>query len=394
MPPKRTDIDTDDLIVLYETGQSAANIGKQFGISGQTVRDRLIGAGVRLRTPADVARAQRFPLDDAEVARRYGDGQSMDAIAAHLGTSARTIRKSLVNSGVTIRAVSENSGRRISVDMDSVVAQFAEGIPLDDIATFHGIKQPTLRKRLAELGIPIRESLEQRRVMLDAKSVVRRYLAGESEQSLALAYSVSRSVIRRQLIGSGITPRNRSDAMFTRMANTSQDERLRLATAAHNAVRGVKRPESELEARARSWQRLEHRTSPLEPQFGEMLSVRGIKTIPQLAVGRYNLDLAAWPVTIEIHHTPCHPMTANGGRLVERTMYLADRGWRTLFVWVNPRATVKFTDLCADEVVSLLNLAETDPSAFGEYRVVRGTGQDATGLHRDRYQRPDVGGPD
>lgn len=277
-----------------------------------------------------------------------------------------------------------------NVDVDNLVELYRSGDSYSEVAKKLGVSASFVRKRLVEHGVELRPSSHYRRHVLDTQRVVRRYLSGESEKAVAGSLGVSRQVIRRVLLESGITPRNRSDAMFTRMANTSPDERSRLSAAAHDAVRGMKRTDAEMEARARVAQRIDYRVSPLEGELAELLRMRGVETVPQLAVGRYNLDLAAWPVAVEVHHTAAHPMVAYGGRGIERTMYLADRGWRTLYIWINPRTKVKFTDRCADEVVSLLNLAESDPSVFGEYRVIRGTGEDATGRHADRYQRANV----
>ena len=63
------------------------------------------------------------------------------------------------------------------------------------------------------------------RLSVDCDNIIREYLAGKSVKQLASDIGHSRQVIYRVLRNAGITPRNRSESMYTRMAQTSPEER-------------------------------------------------------------------------------------------------------------------------------------------------------------------------
>jgi very-short-patch-repair endonuclease len=116
------------------------------------------------------------------------------------------------------------------------------------------------------------------------------------------------------------------------------------------------------------------RVGPGEKELREALTLRGVTTHPQRAVGRYNIDLAAHPVAVELTRETVHPMRRSKNR--QRVEYLADRGWRTLYMWCPLRFPAQFSELALDKAVAHIEMAQSDPSAIREYRVIRCTGED------------------
>lgn len=208
---------------------------------------------------------------------------------------------------------------------------------------------------------------------LDVDDLVRRYLAGESEQTIATDLGVGRPTIRRRLLAAGVQPRNRSEALAVRMANTPADERKRLASAANTARRGSKASADELARKADTAERTLQKIRNGEIGLASLLSTRGMVPDLQKACGPYNIDIALPPVAVEVHVSTTHPMRS--ARQRERVVYLADRGWRTLYVWLRPGTEA--ADSGADEVVRHVQRAQADPSSVREYRVIRGSGEDA-----------------
>ena len=208
---------------------------------------------------------------------------------------------------------------------------------------------------------------------LDVDDLVRRYLAGTSEQTLAAELGVSRTPVRRILLEAGVEPRGRSDAMLLRMAQTSPDERQRLAAAAHDAVRGKRRGPDELALRAVARQVTCQYLGRGEDLLRGWLAERGLPTTPQLAAGPYNIDLAAPPVAVELWLSTNHPMRR--ARLRQKTEDLCDLGWLVVWVWVGNGDML--CESVADKIVTLAESARRDPSLLGQHRVVRGRGDDA-----------------
>jgi hypothetical protein len=283
------------------------------------------------------------------------------------------------------------STERTPFDLDHAVQLYRAGHTLAEVGAVFGIGAPSLHARFKTAGVPRRKpgggECARLRIAVDGDEIVRRYRDGESEKSLSESLGISRSAVRLRLLRSEVQPRGRSEAMFLRWSDLDDVGRTALVEAAHAAVRGLVRSDADLTARARTRAALTCFTSPWEVIVADLLAERGVPTNPQQAVDRYNIDLACWPVAVEVHRSGNYPL--HRPALQQRCMHLLDRGWRTLYVWIDPRHDV-LTAACADHTVTLVQLAQCDPTAFGEYRVIRGTGEDVTRLRLDGNDLADV----
>lgn len=221
------------------------------------------------------------------------------------------------------------------------------------------------------------------RRVIDVDDAVKRYAAGESEQSIAKLFGCDRGVIRRRLIANGVVPRDRSAAMFTRMAKTTEAERLRLTEAAHDAVRGKPQSFEHRVKIATGRQRirsLDHR-SPIEVVISKMLAARGVPHTRNAAVGPYNVDFSLDPdrIAVEVFGGGWHASGAHADRFFKRTKYLLDRGWDVVIVWVDPRR-FPIGPGVVDQIISSADLRRAYPSARSQYRVLLGNGDPAPAL--------------
>ncbi len=82
------------------------------------------------------------------------------------------------------------------------------------------------------------EGSARKKLNLPDAEIVRRYLDGESELALALAYNVNRWTITRRLREAGAERRDGSEANRLRMTKLTPKQRVELATPAHTARRG------------------------------------------------------------------------------------------------------------------------------------------------------------
>src|SRR5699024_7131513 len=89
----------------------------------------------------------------------------------------------------------------------------------------------------------------------DINDLISRYLSGESVKHLAESFGFSRQVVYRVLRNANIKPRNRSESMYVRMAQTPPEERKRLASAANEAKRGLANTPEMLHKRAEARKR-------------------------------------------------------------------------------------------------------------------------------------------
>jgi very-short-patch-repair endonuclease len=151
------------------------------------------------------------------------------------------------------------------------------------------------------------------------------------------------------------------------------EQRAAQAASAHDAVRGMKRTDADLCKRALGKEQ-SAKLYRAERALQDWLTERGLVTTPQKAVGKYNIDLAAFPVAVELFGGGWHAHGRHRARLDERTRYLFDEGWHLYIIWTHSRSHPLLPEI-ADDIVSFSQIASCDPSARREYRVVWGDGE-------------------
>ncbi len=91
--------EVDELVALYATGLSVAQVAATFGINRET-------ALLHLQRRGAPSRAKVRILNDDTVAaavRRYVDGEPMTALSADLGVNPTTLRRELTALGTPLR---------------------------------------------------------------------------------------------------------------------------------------------------------------------------------------------------------------------------------------------------------------------------------------------------
>lgn len=210
--------------------------------------------------------------------------------------------------------------------------------------------------------------MAQRQTGFDADNLVSRYLDGTSVKQLANDFGFSRSVVYRILRERGIPARNRSEAMYVRMAHTSKEERQRLASAAHEAKRGKANTPEMLHKRALAHKRF---IGMFESEFIEAIKNSGIPVTPQEPFLSYNLDIGCGDIAVEIHRHTDSPLAPHH---INRLMNCVNAGKSMLYVWISPCKNI-VTDICYKQVITILKTFRSNPPSRSKYWVIRGTGE-------------------
>lgn len=176
------------------------------------------------------------------------------------------------------------------------------------------------------------------KIAIDTDNLIERYKAGESVLKMSNELGVSRGVITNRLAELGLSIRTGSEAMKLRMQKLTSEERLQLASAAHNAVRGKQMPDSLKLARAITIEK-QGKISKYEAQFGAYLSALGIEFVYQKSVGIYNVDIAIpeSSIAVEIFGGYWHRVGRHAARYRKRTEYLLSSGYLPIIVWVTAK---------------------------------------------------------
>ena len=205
---------------------------------------------------------------------------------------------------------------------------------------------------------------------LDTDDIINKYLAGKSIKQLASDNGFSRQVIYRILRENNVHIRGCSESMYVRMANTSPEERRRLASAAHEAKRGYINSPETLHKMALAKKK---RIGQFEKEFCDALTKAGIPIIPQEPFLAYNLDIGCGDIAVEIHRQMSTPLCTSKKEFM-KIMNCLHAGKSMLYVWI-PVWKDTVTPECYEKVVSIVKEFRRNPPARAKYWVVWRTGE-------------------
>jgi hypothetical protein len=204
---------------------------------------------------------------------------------------------------------------------------------------------------------------------IDVDNLIKEYLAGKSVKQLAIDNGFSRQVVYRVFRENGITPRNRSESMYVRMAQTSPEERKRLALAANIAKRGSHNTPEMLHKRALAHKRF---IGIYEQEFIDKLVEAGIPVEPQQPFLSYNLDIGCGNVAVEIDSQGGIP--THRPRTLKRIVECLHAGMNMIYVAIPTKCT-SISEDCYKNVISLVKSIRSNPPERCQYWMVRRTGE-------------------
>lgn len=248
-------------------------------------------------------------------------------------------------------------------NLDDAIRRYQAGEPSGQIAASMKVNRATLDRKLRAAGVA------KQRDASWVDQAVALHLEGVTQEEIGRRLGRTQPTISAALLRRGYRT-SRSDAAARRMARASTEERKALAAAAHDAVRGMTRTVDELEKRARGKQRTRAHATPEELAMAALLP----GSVPQLAIGKYNIDIGAEPVAVELFGGNWHADGRHRARLPQRVEYIADAGWNLLIVWSTLGHTLDVAAV-AQDALAYLELSRRDPSFRRQYRVIWGDGQ-------------------
>lgn len=266
---------------------------------------------------------------------------------------------------------------------DAQIDHFAElikkGSTLKDAAKVAGCKGDTLTKAFRRRGIVLAKYLHNpRQNSLPQDEIISRYIAGESELTLATAFNCSRGTISKILHNNFIPRRSGSEANCVRMSKFSIEERKKIVSQANSAMRG-KNPIKRLTKKAISAENHQSiiKVGPGEIEIGEALKKIGHQIIRQKAIGIYNIDIVFGTVAVEVKFGTHSRSGAT--KSSKRIKQIIESGYKPVIVL--------FMDMTSiaeglDDIVALLDSISRKPSLVGQYWVIR------SGLQASRIRKP------
>jgi hypothetical protein len=153
----------------------------------------------------------------------------------------------------------------------------------------------------------------------------------------------------------------------------TSEERKAITRSANEWSRGRSRSERYLISRAISHQRELDKVGIGEEELTTLLRERGYNPVPQLAVWKYNIDIAMPPIAVEVERYDSNPLgrTAFRAKLID----LLDMGWFVLVVWIRPRLKELPSIGAVNYTIALSETLDGQPTSVSQYRVIRSCGE-------------------
>jgi hypothetical protein len=111
MGRERKDLPIAEIVAAYEAGEAPSSLAATYGVTAQTIRNRLYEAGVRLHQ-GGARPGPGFPI--GRVAAEYGRGDPLPVLGRRYGTHPETIRRRLIRHGVQLRSPEEGLRMRFA----------------------------------------------------------------------------------------------------------------------------------------------------------------------------------------------------------------------------------------------------------------------------------------
>ena len=183
------------------------------------------------------------------------------------------------------------------------------------------------------------------------------HVAGKSVKDVAAALGITRRCLTMRFLKNGLPWRGLSEAGKLCWALRGENKRRQMTQAAHDAVRGTKLTQEQLQKRSKSVQRA-GRLSAGEMAMLSLLDRFLVTAVPLLSCGPYNIDIAVLStrLAVEIDGGGWHQSERKKIQDAKKTQYLEDRGWHVLRVGTDRGRFVR------KHLVSLAQVLGVDPS--------------------------------
>lgn len=149
----------EDLVCsLYESGLSAENVGKHFGVSKIPIFRVLRSRGVRMRPSNKIDDKQAKRIRAIEL---YRSGMTIPEVSKEVGVGKNNVAKFIAESGVERRTTADYAGSvdwkvKASIDGCEIRRLYDGGMTISQIAKRFGVGFGTARRHLIEAGADLR----------------------------------------------------------------------------------------------------------------------------------------------------------------------------------------------------------------------------------------------
>lgn len=324
------------------------------------------------------------PADINHAIKLYKTGLTVKECAAITGLTDAVIHKRVAPFAKARRKAGEKAAQK-AIDLIS-----NQSVETTEACQICSITKHALYGYCRRSGISLPTKHDRALATIDTTQIIPLHESGVGAAGIASRLGTSPETIRKFLRDRGHKPRNRSEQQYARMAKMTPAEVAKFTENAHKAARGRKATREERIKRAKTLEGHHCPQSKWEPIVFDLISKDFPHAIPSKAFDIYNFDIGIGnSIAVEIF---------GGGwactdkrrinHYLERTKEIGKFGIHTIFVVVSPSCDIGN----ADELIRTINFASGLPSGFGQYWVIWGDRQGASGssfnIDKDAFIRP------
>ena len=274
------------------------------------------------------------------------------------------------------------------INLDDLYRLRLAGESIERIAAYFHTTKPRIRNLLVTEGLPLRCRADE----LPYEHIMSLYASGSSSAAIATQYSCSIFTILGILRKHGIAIRDGSSARTLAASQQTPEQRQARARAAHMACTGRHRTPEELMHLALCKERRGTFDSPDEQRLYELLVSIGLVMRPQVASGPFNIDLAAYPIAVEICGSGRFVAGEMRTRYLRKFRHLLNEQWLVVVVWAtwDGQTHCPIDIDAAHHIAALMQESRLNPPIGREYRMIGSHGELLAVGSRDTDQLPFV----
>jgi len=253
-----------------------------------------------------------------------------------------------------------------SADIINAGKLIESGRTLTSVAKQFSINPDNLSKKVRAKGFIVghKKGLKPcNYITIDIEQVSSDYINGESILSIHKRIGVARESIKTKLIEHGVSIRNSSEANIVSMSQMTKKQRMDRVEAAHAAMKGSKVRNETLVKIANSRKRI---VGIGEQEIIDGLNAIGHPADGQTPCGKYSIDITFGNIAVEVCLNETRRLRDSD--FINRCKYISDSGYHVFLLHITSKSILMHY---LNKIVSDLNVFHGNPPALGQYRVVR-----------------------
>ncbi len=172
----------------YESGLNTYKLGRKYGVSESTIRNRLRGAGVQLRIVHRNKKKEISTEDKRAVLVEFFGEETADKLIENFESESSNVYVIFHH-----RVIGD-------LPMEQIKSEYESGASIYSLALKYGVGQRTISRKLREAGVQIRVARPlPAKIELPIEQIKSDYESGMSPKELGEKYGVSRRTIKRRL---------------------------------------------------------------------------------------------------------------------------------------------------------------------------------------------------